>query len=181
MVSIEVDDIVLKQTAFVTLALLLKFQATNLMLGSTRFKSGSRPPEDAALIPSAGPQDFDGTTKLTQRKKKHDGDDNEKAVNKLRTAKATEVRTARIVMNDLENIPLGLIVAWMGVLCCRGGGDDARRTVHSVALWAFCAGRFVHSYAYVYALQPLRAIGFTVGLLGTTVMAGNAVFAVAFL
>lgn len=74
-------------------------------------------------------------------------------------------------MNDLENIPLGLLVAWMDVLC---GGNT---TVHLVGVWLFCVGRCAHFYAYHHALQPARAIGFGVGLLATAAMAINAIIA----
>lgn len=173
MISLMIDEIVLKHTAFVTLALLLKFQGANLLLGASRIKSGSRPPEDAKLFARAGPQDFDGTAKLTEREKqnKTDGGD-ERALDRIRKAKSAEVRTARLVMNDLENIPLGLIVAWMGVLC---GGNQY---VHLSSLWAFCLGRCGHTYAYHHAIQPMRAICFLVGIVATFVLAGNAVFAV---
>lgn len=171
MVSLEVDETVLKNTAYVTLALILKFQLTNLILGASRVKSGSRPPEDAALFAGAGPQDFDGSSKRAEREKK----DDEKALDRLIKAKSAEMRAARLVMNDLENIPLGLIAAWMGVVC---GGNP---TVHVASLWCFCAGRFAHTYAYLYAKQPLRAIAWGMGFLATFVMAGNAVSTLAYL
>merc|ERR1712013_66443 len=98
------------------------------------------------------------------------GDSAEKA-KKTREAKQYEVRVARLVMNDLENIPLGLIVAWMGVLC---GGS---RKVHLAALWAFCVGRYIHSYCYAKAIQPWRALGWGIGFVATFVMGGNAVMA----
>ena len=69
-ISIDVHDKILKHTVFVTLALLLKFQATNLLLDHSRFASGSRAPEDIALIPAAGTQDFDGTGPTNPPRKK---------------------------------------------------------------------------------------------------------------
>ena len=176
MIAVMVDAVVLKHTAIVTGILFFKFQFTNIMLGGTRIKSGARPPEDAQLFGSkAGPQDFDGTSKLVAYEKK-DPDDDQKAsssssLEKVRNAKMEEKRTARLVMNDLENIPLGLLVAWMDVLC---GGNT---TVHLVGVWLFCVGRCAHSYAYHHALQPARAIGFGVGLLATAAMAINAIIA----
>merc|ERR1719486_1342973 len=131
---IEIDRVVLRHTAIVTMALVAKFQFTNMMLGGARIKSGARPPEDRSLFPKAGAQDFSGAAKLAKR----ESDGAEKA-NKARKAKDYEVRVARLVMNDLENIPLGLIVAWAGVLC-RGS-----RKVQVAALWAFCLGRYAHS------------------------------------
>ena len=146
-----------------TLALLAKFQATNLLVGHSRF----------ALIPAAGTQDFDGTSKLAEKENKYKGD--EKAIDRTRKAKAAEVRNVRLVMNDLENIPLGLIVTWMGVLC------GASQRVQVISLWTFCLGRFIHSYAYKGKLPMIRALSFTAGFLATFVMAGNAAIAVAFL
>jgi len=162
----EVDPLALRHTAIVTILLVAKFQATNMMLGGARIKSGSRPPEDASLFPKAGVQDFSGTTKLEKR----ESDGAEKA-GKARKAKEFEVRVARLVMNDLENIPLGLIVAWAGVLC---GGSS---TVHVTSLWAFCLGRFAHSYFYAKAIQPWRAVGWGVAFAATFGMGGNALMA----
>ena len=86
------------------------------------------------------------------------------------------MRNARLVMNDLENIPLSLIVAWMGgeVLC---GGNQS---VQVASLWTFCLGRFMHSYAYKGKLPMIRALSFTAGFLSTFVMAENGAITMAF-
>ena len=168
MIAVMVNEVVLKHTAIVTGTLLLKFQFTNFLLGGKRIESGARPPEDEKLFGiKAGPQDFDGTSKVLAFEKR----DDEKSLEKVRKAQLEERRSARLVMNDLENIPLGLIVAWMDVLC---GGHP---TVHILCVWLFCLGRCTHSYAYMKALQPMRAIGFGFGLLSTIILAMNAVLA----
>jgi len=82
-----------------TTVLLLKFLATTTIQGGKRFKAGSRPPEDASfkLDGANENQDF--------------GIDNRVQAN-LREADA---RWQRIVLNDVESIPLSLIVAWASV------------------------------------------------------------------
>eukprot|EP00622_Pseudochattonella_farcimen_P008150 FR744325.1.p1 GENE.FR744325.1~~FR744325.1.p1 ORF type:complete len:157 (+),score=17.96 FR744325.1:54-473(+) len=138
-----------------------------MMLGGARISAGARPPEDKSLFPKAGVQDFSGSAKLEKRS----SDGGEKAA-KARKSKDFETRAARLVMNDLENIPLGLIVAWMGVLC---GGN---RWIHLASLWAFCLGRLVHSYCYAKAIQPWRAISWGVAFGATFITGGNALIAV---
>jgi uncharacterized membrane protein YecN with MAPEG domain len=71
-------------------------------------------------------------------------------------------------MNDLENIPLGLIVAWASVIC------SGSSPVHVACLWAFCLGRAAHSYFYAKAMQPWRAAGRSVAFAATFIMGGNA-------
>ena len=97
MISLTVDETVLKHTAFATLALVLKFQATNLSLGKARIKSGNCPPEDASIFPKAGAQDFTGTAKPADRVKK---DGNAKSLDRIRKAKSEETRALRVVSND---------------------------------------------------------------------------------
>ena len=53
------------------------------------------------------PQSFDGSKLLEESK------DNPKIVQ----AKLDEMRWTRIMANDLENLPIGLIAAWGNLLC----------------------------------------------------------------
>ena len=53
-------------------------------------------------------QSFDGSAKLQGK------EDNAK----LKFYRLQELRWTRIVANDLENIPIGLIASWGSLLCC---------------------------------------------------------------
>jgi uncharacterized MAPEG superfamily protein len=73
-------------------------------------------------------------------------------------------RGARAWHNDLENIPIFLILGWIYV--------TAGLSVN--AFFVYCAifvvARIVHTICYLNAIQPLRTIAFTVGALTTLAM-----------
>eukprot|EP00036_Acanthoecidae_sp_10tr_P021856 CAMPEP_0206325296 /NCGR_PEP_ID=MMETSP0106_2-20121207/20993_1 /ASSEMBLY_ACC=CAM_ASM_000206 /TAXON_ID=81532 /ORGANISM="Acanthoeca-like sp., Strain 10tr" /LENGTH=116 /DNA_ID=CAMNT_0053757745 /DNA_START=29 /DNA_END=375 /DNA_ORIENTATION=+ len=55
-----------------------------------------------------------------------------------------EQRWTRIVANDLENIPIGLVVAWASALVAK----DAVVAVHLTGLLMFGVGRLSHTVCY---------------------------------
>eukprot|EP00906_Rhabdomonas_costata_P023578 RCo033916 len=103
-----VDPLALKITLGATIALTAKFFATTCIQGGTRFKTGTRPPEDSKLslaqtMGKGVTQNYglgSGTSSSIAEK-----------------YRLEEARWLRIVQNDLENLPLGLVAAWVGVLC----------------------------------------------------------------
>merc|ERR1711935_679069 len=119
--------------------------------------------------------EFDKAAAAAAAKKKKDDDDvnnnnknkEEERLEKVKMAKMDETRAARLVMNDLENIPLGLIIAWMDALCFGSAG------VHIFSVWLFCICRCVHSYAYINALPIHRSISWGIGLLATLILSFN--------
>jgi len=70
-------------------------------------------------------------------------------------------RAARAWRNDLENIPIFLILAWIYVAA---GLPTTAFVVYCVV---FMVARIVHSFCYVNSLQPLRTIAYTIGALAT--------------
>jgi len=136
---------------------MFKFFLTTLAQGGKRFKGGSRPPEDASLSlnPKGKQQNFgiNAAANATDERSK-------KAVEE-------DHRWQRLVLNDLENIPIGLIVAWSSLLSAYSP------FLHAILVIAFAVGRVAHSYTYAKALQPHRAIFYFVGLLSTIGMALN--------
>jgi len=88
----------------------------------------------------------------------------------MTVANAAYVRWQRIVANDLENIPLALILAW-GALIASGNN-----TVNVVAIIVFTTARVMHTMAYAFALQPYRSICWLIGVLAILVLAGNAIY-----
>ena len=68
-------------------------------------------------------------------------------------------RWKRIVMNDLENIPMGLIILWVNPLC------DANGIVTSICAIIFAVCRIAHTIFYLYSLQPFRSIAYFIGVL----------------
>ena len=70
-------------------------------------------------------------------------------------------------MNDLENIPLGLIILWVNVIC------DGNAYVTSICSMIFATSRIAHTILYAYSIQPFRSIAFTVGTLSIFVASIN--------
>lgn len=66
-------------------------------------------------------------------------------------------RASRAWRNDLENIPIFLILA--GIYVAAGLSQGA----FAFYCLVFMAMRIVHTYTYIEAMQPWRSISFTVG------------------
>jgi glutathione S-transferase len=73
-------------------------------------------------------------------------------------------RGARAWHNDLENIPIFLILGWIYVTA----GLSA--TAFLVYCAIFVVARIVHTICYLNGIQPLRTIAFTVGAFTTLAM-----------
>ncbi|KAJ3330759.1 hypothetical protein HDU76_004932 [Blyttiomyces sp. JEL0837] len=145
MTSILLNPIALKSTAAATFLLTLKLFLTITIQGGKRFPAGTRPPEDAALnlnkaLGKGAVQSY-GTVSSNNTDDKV-----------VKEAKLADLRWGRIVMNDLENIPIGLIVAWSSLL------TPYSTSVHSGLALAFAASRIAHTIVYAKQLQPHRAI-----------------------
>mmetsp|Transcript_10273 Transcript_10273/g.15539 ORF Transcript_10273/g.15539 Transcript_10273/m.15539 type:complete len:243 (+) Transcript_10273:49-777(+) len=81
-------------------------------------------------------------------------------------------RYSRMVSNDLENIPITLLLAWGNLYA----NTNHKITTICISIFTFC--RFIHAYCYMNALQPYRTISHLCGLLSTFVMAFNLLYAV---
>ena len=68
-------------------------------------------------------------------------------------------RASRAWRNDLENIPIFLILAWIYVAA---GLSSMAFVIYGLI---FMAARIVHTICYLNAIQPIRTIAFTVGAL----------------
>ncbi|GMF29446.1 unnamed protein product [Phytophthora lilii] len=140
-----------------TSVLYLKFLACTWIQGGKTVVSGGRPPEDIKLGLSKMKQDYG----LTQT-------DDEKILK----AREVEHRWRRVISNDLESIPFALFVFGGGILA------GSNPVVHTGALTVYTVARCLHTYAYVNAMQPHRAICWSVGVLATLVGVGNAAVAI---
>lgn len=138
----------------------MKMNYSNMMTGKLRISSGGRPPEDMKLFPKSGVQNFSGDAKVFKSTKKET------------LAKANLTRALRIVANDLENIPIGLIVMWGSLLCCYSVN------AHMVCAAAFMVGRVGHTISYELELQPHRAMCWFVAMSASFLLAVNGVIGV---
>ncbi|OWZ13863.1 hypothetical protein PHMEG_00012753 [Phytophthora megakarya] len=90
-----------------------------------------------------------------------------------RVLKAREVehRWRRVLANDLESIPFALFVFGGGILA------GSNPVVHTGAMTVYTTARCLHTYVYLNAMQPHRAICWGIGVLATLVGVGNAIVA----
>ena len=129
--------------AIVSLSLWLKVLYSNLMLGGAKMKAGRRAPED--------------TYQMTADKVKPE-------------AIADVDRAQRIVNNDIENIPYGLILGWISLFCATRNTtvDEALLTAQGVLIVVFGAMRIAHTIAYKFALSYARSIFWLGGVFAVT-------------
>ncbi|CAK4077074.1 unnamed protein product [Aphanomyces euteiches] len=151
--------------------LAIKLYATLMIQGSKRFAAGTRPPEDQILTkfnPTNQRQAYGIFDEAADAKK----NDDKKAINARPSVHAVQVdiRWDRIVRNDLENIPIGLLTAWAAV---NSGGNVA---VNVGAISAFTLFRILHTIAYAKELQPHRARFWSIGVLSVLTLIGNSAF-----
>ncbi len=71
------------------------------------------------------------------------------------------LRAARAWRNDLENIPIFLILAWIYVAAALSV------TAFVIYCIVFMAARIIHTICYINSLQPWRTAAFAVGALIT--------------
>lgn len=83
-----------------------------------------------------------------------------------------DIRWQRIVHNDMENIFLGLIVAWGSLFSAASPG------VHAVSVVIFTLARIFHTVTYANEMQPHRGIAWLVAVLSVFVIGTNGVIGV---
>ncbi|KAJ3412227.1 hypothetical protein HDV05_001087 [Chytridiales sp. JEL 0842] len=156
--SLIVDPVAIKATAIATFTLLVKCVVTSTLQGGKRFAAGTRPPEDSKLglnkILGKGKQQSYGLNEAT---------DDEK----IKKAKMLDIRWQRMVLNDLENIPIGLLAAWAASLTAK------YPKLHAVLVLAFAGLRIGHTISYANELQPHRAIFWFGAVVAAFGMAAN--------
>ncbi|KAI9315034.1 hypothetical protein DFJ73DRAFT_804140 [Zopfochytrium polystomum] len=153
------DPTNLTYTNLVAAGLALKYFLTLNIQGGKRFPAGTRPPEDKTLsldkaLGRGAVQSFG----LEPAESKA-----------LKAARAEDTRWQRIVNNDVENIPIGLIVSYASLLAPNGSS-----TVHRIGVVGFFLARTLHTVAYAGSLQPHRAIAWLLGWACVLALGGNA-------
>jgi uncharacterized MAPEG superfamily protein len=76
-------------------------------------------------------------------------------------------RAARAWLNDLENIPIFLILAWIYVAA---GLSPSTFKIYCIV---FVICRIVHTIAYLNSLQPWRTIAYTIGAITSLALIVN--------
>jgi glutathione S-transferase len=128
--------------------LYIKFLIATFIQATKTFQAGFRSPEDNGHVLAKDRQQNYGLFS-------NDAEDDEAT----RNAKMLEVRWKRLVLNDLEALPLGLIVFGAGLFV------DTHEGVHIAAMIVFTVARICHTIAYGMWLQPHRAYCWRTGVL----------------
>lgn len=144
--------------------LYVKVMATVAIQGGKTFAAGNRPPEDAKLSLA---KRFPGVKQTYGAVPTEEELENKRLVR----AREAEHRWKRIVLNDLENIPMGLLAFGAGVLV------EANENVHIGAMLVFTLARLAHTYAYAHSMQPHRGLVWMLAIASVLVGVGNTVVA----
>ncbi|KAI8611559.1 hypothetical protein BC830DRAFT_1140700 [Chytriomyces sp. MP71] len=150
------DPTALKTTSLCTLVLLIKWYMTVSIQGNTRFRAGSRSPEDALFSNAMGVPDVEQNFGVHQETRESN-------------AVKEEARWQRILANDIENIPLGLLIAWSSLSTAKAPG------VHVAAIVLFTVARIIYTVMYAHSLQPHRSIAWTLATAAVLVLSVNGV------
>uniref|UniRef100_M4B7E6 Microsomal glutathione S-transferase 1 n=1 Tax=Hyaloperonospora arabidopsidis (strain Emoy2) TaxID=559515 RepID=M4B7E6_HYAAE len=134
----DITDV--KAFALSAAVLYIKFLASTMIQGRKAFAANTRMPEDKALVCTLGLElDMD-----------------EKAV---KTAREDEMRWKRIVQNDLESLPLALIVFWSAIAV------GVASSVIKLLLLIYTTARVSHTAVYSMALPRARMACWMTGTL----------------
>ncbi|KAE9253810.1 hypothetical protein PF004_g1357 [Phytophthora fragariae] len=143
--------------------LYVKFVRVTMIQARKTFEAGGRAPEDKNLpLAKGNPVQNYGLVASPNA--------TEEESEKHQKAKLAELRWRRIVQNDLESIPLALVVFGAGVLA------KGNSTVQIVAMVGYTAVRCFHTVAYANAMHPHRALCWLFGVIFITTGAGNALY-----
>eukprot|EP00457_Paulinella_chromatophora_P015838 gb/GEZN01016522.1/.p1 GENE.gb/GEZN01016522.1/~~gb/GEZN01016522.1/.p1 ORF type:complete len:175 (-),score=20.43 gb/GEZN01016522.1/:262-786(-) len=148
----------IQTTAICTALLWLKFVVSNVSLGGAKLQAGARAPEDVyqKKPPTTG-------TELRQQ------DFGDKPPPQPPLELQNLDRAQRIVNNDLENIPLTLIMSWASVLvialCSPSKVQDGLAKAHTIFIVIFTAMRILHTIAYSMKKSSARSLFWIIALL----------------
>ena len=80
-------------------------------------------------------------------------------------------RVKRAHMNDLENIPLFILIAAVFLTIVQPAAFTAK-----LLCYGFTAARYIHTFVYLNEVrQPARALSFMIGLVITMFMCGHTI------
>eukprot|EP00483_Globobulimina_turgida_P000954 UN00956 len=150
-----------KFVAFCTVILFLQVVASLTKKGT----GDRRPPEDKII---SGDDELQPLTSSDDEENDEESQQARQSNNRRSYKRFTQrERWRRIAMNDLENIPLGLIIIWVNIIC------ESNAYVTSICAVLFTASRVSYTLFYVYSLQPFRSIAYTIGALSIFTVAIN--------
>ena len=147
------DKTAYQTSAIVTMILYFKYKLCGIYQGQKSGDAGLKAPEDA-VIANKIPQNWG------QKKEQ----DTVEMVDDNNAKKGIALRWQRIVGNDAENLPLDLLIIWIGAFV----GVDAG--VHMGTAYAYCFFRLLHTIMYSCGKQPFRTMSYASGFLCIAIM-----------
>ena len=160
-----IDPEVLRMLVTCTGILVSKMLLTNFYSAIPSNLSGFGPPEDSWLLKHIfGVEQTHGVAAAGSNKvidTKGTGSRIEENKKKSRAM----IRAQRIVMNDLENIPISLIAFWMAAIATASSTSNKS---HEEIMWlvqAFTLARVAHTVTYYMGITVVRSVVFIVGYL----------------
>jgi uncharacterized MAPEG superfamily protein len=158
-VTLSLTAPVFRSLVLGTAVLATKMFLTNVYSWFPRIFAGFGPPEDSFLARWFNLGPIIGTDRF-----EFQGASKDKPVHH-RNVQAQEayMRAHRVVMNDLENIPISIICFWVSALANPGAGGYISR-LFSV----FVAARCAHSALYLGGVTGLRGAAYLAGVAATT-------------
>jgi len=150
-IDLSISKSVLKTMFFGTGVLVTKMVVTNFYSMFTTISSGHAPPEDSKLLKMLGGPEEQHHGALKRSIEAHSIQ-----------LEASRLRASRVVMNDLENIPVALVVFWMAALA------NKKESAKIANLFiVFVGSRCLFSIAYLAGLPYARRAIFAIGLFST--------------
>ena len=126
-----------RATVICIVVLFFKVLITLIIQGGKKTEAGTRPPEDSKL--GMGIQGFAPDTRHSDGVLVTESSD-------------AHLRWERIVANDIENIPIGCLVALAALLTAKSA------EAHSAFIYLFAIFRVIHTVVYAHKLQPWRSL-----------------------
>lgn len=83
-----------------------------------------------------------------------------------------EERWKRIVMNDIENVLMGVVLHW---LAFNAGGNNM---VTAISMVIFTSCRFLYTICYILKLMPWRTVVWVLAVLSSTTASINIMYGV---
>jgi uncharacterized MAPEG superfamily protein len=153
MVSLTIAKPVFRTLILGTSVLGAKMLVTNLYSWVPKVFAGFGPPEDSILVKWLGI----GTDRLSHR-----GPSKEQPAHHDAQAQDAYLRAQRVIMNDLENIPISIMCFWAAALANPKAGKSVSR-----AFGVFVVARCAHTALYLGGVTGIRNVAFMAGFAAT--------------
>jgi uncharacterized MAPEG superfamily protein len=145
-VRLTLDKAVFQTMMVTTSVLAAKMFVTNFYSAFPSAFSGFAAPEDSWIF-----KKMFGV--------KHDQHHGKHAIHDTQ-AHAALLRAQRVIMNDLENIPMSVIIFWLSALA--NGTSESSKQVATL-FTVFCGARCLHSVVYLLGIPGVRTAAFVTG------------------